>query len=121
MYAQQLTRSFIINMKGKKQNSFQKEKFWRKIETKNKIIALNVLFSASIGDEVNQVHLKTQFRARKQSNCLMITDGKKWHYLAVKSLSKLLQEITSKNDGKSYCINRLRYSKQKVNLNHVKM
>ena len=55
MYAQQLTRSFIINMKGKKQNSFQKEKFWRKIETKNKIIALNVLFSASIGDEVNQV------------------------------------------------------------------
>ena len=42
-------------MKGKKQNSFQKEKFWRKIETKNKIIALNVLFSASIGDEVNQV------------------------------------------------------------------
>ena len=51
----------------------------------------------------------------------MITDGKKWHYLAVKSLSKLLQEITSKNDGKRHCINRLRYSKQKVNLNHVKM
>ena len=29
----------------------------------------------------------------------MITDGKKWHYLAVKSLSALLKGITSKDDG----------------------
>ena len=36
---------------------------------------------------------------------LMITDGKKWHYLAVKSLSTLLRGIKSKHDGDFYCLN----------------
>ena len=36
---------------------------------------------------------------------LMITDGKKWHYLAVKSLSVLLREITGNNNGNFYCLN----------------
>ena len=35
----------------------------------------------------------------------MITDGKKWYYLAVKSLSALFREITSKHDGDLYCLN----------------
>ena len=35
----------------------------------------------------------------------MITDGKKWHYFAVKSLSALLRGITSKHDGDFYCLN----------------
>ena len=35
----------------------------------------------------------------------MITDGKKWHYLAVKSLSALLKEISSKYKGDFYCLN----------------
>ena len=35
----------------------------------------------------------------------MITDGKKWHYLAVKSLSALLRRITSKHDRDFYCLN----------------
>ena len=33
---------------------------------------------------------------------LMITDGKKWHYLAVKSLPTLRRGITSKNNGDFY-------------------
>ena len=36
---------------------------------------------------------------------LMITDGKKWHYLAVKSLSTLLREIAGNSHGKFYCLN----------------
>ena len=28
---------------------------------------------------------------------MVITDGKKWHYLAVKSVSALFRRITSKN------------------------
>ena len=36
---------------------------------------------------------------------LMITDGKKWHYLAVKSLSRLLQGIASNHDDEYYCMN----------------
>ena len=38
----------------------------------------------------------------------MITDGKKWHYLAVKSLSALLRHITGNNNGDFYCLNRFR-------------
>ena len=32
----------------------------------------------------------------------MITIGKKWHDLAVKCLSRLLQRITSNHDGDQY-------------------
>ena len=35
----------------------------------------------------------------------MITDGKKWHYLAVKILSALFRGITSYNKGDFYCLN----------------
>ena len=35
----------------------------------------------------------------------MVTDGKKWHYLAVKSLSALVRGITSKHDWDFYCLN----------------
>ena len=35
----------------------------------------------------------------------MITDGKKWHYLAVKSLSALLRGITSNHNRDFYCLN----------------
>ena len=36
---------------------------------------------------------------------LMITDGEKWHYLAVKSLSSLFKGITGNNNGGFYCLN----------------
>ena len=36
---------------------------------------------------------------------LMISNGKNWHYLAVKSLSRLLRGITSNHDGDYYCLN----------------
>ena len=45
-------------------------------------------------------------REKNQVILLMITDGKKWHYLAVKSMSALLREITSNNNGDFYCLNR---------------
>ena len=35
----------------------------------------------------------------------MITDGTKWHYLAVKSLSALLRGITSNYNADFYCLN----------------
>ena len=36
---------------------------------------------------------------------LMITDGEKWHYLAVKCLSALFRRITGNNNGDFYCLN----------------
>ena len=35
----------------------------------------------------------------------MITDGNKWHYLAVKSLSGPFRGITGNNHGDFYCLN----------------
>ena len=35
----------------------------------------------------------------------MTTDCEKWHYLAVKSLSTLLNGITSNHNGDFYCLN----------------
>ena len=36
----------------------------------------------------------------------MITDdGERWHYLVVRSLSAFLREISSSNNGYSYCLN----------------
>ena len=36
---------------------------------------------------------------------LMITDGEKWPYLAVKSVSALFRGITGNNNGDFYCLN----------------
>ena len=35
------------------------------------------------------------------------SEGRQWHYLAVKKLSALLREITSKQSGDFYCLNGL--------------
>ena len=35
----------------------------------------------------------------------MITDGNKWHYIAISSLSALLEGKLSNHDGYFYCLN----------------
>ena len=46
----------------------------------------------------------------------MITDGKKWHYLVVKSLFALFREITPNNHGDFYCLNCLHSYRTKEKL-----
>ena len=36
---------------------------------------------------------------------LIITDGERWHYLAVKKMSAFLKGVTSKHKGDFYCLN----------------
>ena len=45
---------------------------------------------------------KYSFKHENQVILLIITDGKKWHHVAVKSLSALLRGITSNNNGDFY-------------------
>ena len=47
---------------------------------------------------------KHNFRGENKVILLMITDGKKWHYLAVKILPPLFRWITSNHDGDFYCL-----------------
>ena len=49
----------------------------------------------------------------------MITDGKKWHYLAAKKLFALFCKITSKHDGDSYCLNYLHSFRTKNKLKEL--
>ena len=45
----------------------------------------------------------------------MISNGEKWHYLAVKKLLALLRGITSKHHGDFYCLNNCFYYFAKEN------
>ena len=48
---------------------------------------------------------KCNLTRENQVILLMITDGEKWHYLSVRSLSALLKGKTSNHKGDSYCLN----------------
>ena len=53
----------------------------------------------------NAYKSKYNHKRKNQVILLIITDGKKWHYLAVRSLSALLRGIKSSNNGDFYCLN----------------
>ena len=48
---------------------------------------------------------KHNFKHDNQVILLMITDVKKWHYLAVERLTALLRRITSNRKEDFYCLN----------------
>ena len=51
---------------------------------------------------------------------LMISNGDNWHYLGVKSLSRLLRSITSNHDGDYYCLNCFHSYRLKINLMSIR-
>ena len=91
-----------------------------KFEQNNKIIALNIFFmphntktiSAAYRSEYNN-------KSKKQVILLMITDGKKWHYLAVTNLSALLQGMSSNHKEGFYCLNCF-HAPQKISFKNMK-
>ena len=80
---------------------------WKKFERNNKEIALNILFVPHNKKEIEQAYIsKYNYKRKKQSILLIITDhGKKWYYLAVKSLATLLRGITSNHHRDFDCLN----------------
>ena len=112
--------SFInqYNCKGIKFPLHQED--WKTFEQNNKTIALNMLF---VPHNTERLAYKSKYnrKCENQVVLLMITDGKKWHYLVIKSvrifdgekwydrpvrsLSRLLTGITSNNNGHFYCLN----------------
>ena len=70
------------------------EKEWIQFERNNKTIALNLLYLLHNAKTISVAYRPEYNNMReKQVIFLMITDGKKWHYLAITSLSALLQGI----------------------------
>ena len=89
-------------------------KDWGKFEQNNKSIALNISFTPYNTKQIRPAYVSKYNNERDiQVNLLMITDNdnndnnnnNNWHYLAVKSISGLLKEITSKHKGEFYCLN----------------
>ena len=81
-------------------------KDWKNFESNNKTIALKILYVPYNAEEIRHAY-KSKYNLERESQVilLMITDGKKWHYLAVKKLSALLRGITGNNNGVFYCLN----------------
>ena len=78
-------------------------KDWKKFEQNNQRIALNILFVPYNTKNIRLAYKsKHNVKRENQVILLMITDGKKWHYLAGKSLSRLLRGITSNHVGDFY-------------------
>ena len=50
----------------------------------------------------------------------MITDGTKWHHLAVKILCGLLRGITGNNHDDFYCLNCLHSYTTKIGLKNIR-
>ena len=70
----------------------------KRYESNNKSIALNILYVPNNTEKIRHAY-KSRYNLTRQNQVilLMITDGKKWHYLAVTSLPALFRGITSKH------------------------
>ena len=102
----QILNSLLTNITGKKYFFLSHQRDWKKFEENNKSISLNILF---VSHNTKQIRLayksKYNHKCNNQVVLLMITDGEKWHYLAVRRLSALLRRITSNHNGDFYCLN----------------
>ena len=77
-------------------------KDWKNFESNNKSITLNILYVPHNTEKMRHAYKsKCNLNRKNQVIHLMITDGEKWHYLTVKSLSALFRGIT----GKLFSIN----------------
>ena len=81
-------------------------KDWKKFESNNKSIALNILYMPHNTEKIRHAY-KSKFNLTRENQVilLMIIDGEKWHYLALKHLFALFRGITGNNHGDFYCLN----------------
>ena len=94
-------------------------KDWKRFEQNNKTIALNIVFVPHNEKTINLTY-KSKYNRKPENQVvlLMITNGKKWHYIALKgertddgfnrpirSLSRLFRGITSDHCGYFCCLN----------------
>ena len=70
-------------------------------------IALKILYVPYSTKQIRPVYLsKDNHKRSNRVVLLMITDGNNnWHYLAVKSIPRLLRKITSNHNGDFQCLN----------------
>ena len=105
---------------GRDRISGRTKKKWIKFERNSKTIALNILFIQHNTKKIRVAYRSEYNNKRKrQVILLMISNGKKQHYLAVTSLSALLQGKPSNHKG-FYCLNCFNSYTTKTNLKNMK-
>ena len=73
----------MINATGKKKVFYHIKKDWKKFESSNETIALNMLYVPYNSKKIRQGYISKHNSTRKnQGILLMITDNKIWYYLA---------------------------------------
>ena len=94
-------------------------KDWKNFELNNESIALNI---SNVPHKTRKICLPYQSKhnltREKQVILLMITDGEKWHYIAVTRLSGLLGGVTGNNNSDFYCLNCFHAYRTKNKLAH---
>ena len=78
-----------------------------KFEKNNPVIAVNVLFSNKKSQDIYTARRSGRnIKCEKQVNLLMIVDGEKRHYIAIKNISRLLSKLNGKTKrAYHYCMN----------------
>ena len=81
-------------------------KSWIKFDRNNKTIALNILFIPH-NTKTIRIAYRSEYnnKCKKQVILLMITGGKKWHYLVITNLFALLRGKSSNHHEDFYCLN----------------
>ena len=97
-------KPFIDNYNWKDIEFPSHSKDWKKFEQNSKTIALNILFVPYNTKKIRPAYIsKYNHKRDDQVILLMITDNNNnWHYLSVKSISRLLRGITSNHVGDFY-------------------
>ena len=95
----------MIDIIGKEQTLSDK-KYWKKFALINKSVVLNILtVSHNTWKKRHAYKSKYKLKRENQVILLMIIDGKRLHYLAVRSLYVLFCKIISNNEEDFYCLN----------------
>ena len=92
-------KPFIDQYNWKDINFRSHSKDWKKCESNNKSIALDILYVPHNTEKIRHAY-KSKYNLTRENKLilLMITDGEKWYYLAAKSLFALFRGITGNNN-----------------------
>ena len=112
-------KPFIDNYNWNDINFPAAKKNWKKFEVNNKNVALNILY-VPFNTKKIEIAYKSKYNLIRDNQIilLMISNGKNCHYLAVKTLSRLLRGISSNHNSDYYCLNCFHFyrTENKVNV-----
>ena len=99
-------KPFINNYNWNDVNFPTAKKNWNKFELNNKDVAVNILY-VPFNTKKIEIAYKSKYNLIRDNQIIlfMIRNGKNWHYLAVKRLSRLLRGISRNHNSDYYCLN----------------